>query len=266
MAQRKAIGPKLRFEVFKRDSFTCQYCGGKAPDVVLSVDHIKPVCEGGENEILNLVTACSDCNLGKGPRELSDDAEIKKQQRQLEDLNERRLQLEMLLKWRQGLSSETDLKVQALVKRMLALDATYGPNEKGEKDIRRWLRRFTVEELLEAVDISFEQYLEHSEGEATSESWNKAFSKIPGVAHIRKESAGQPYIKDAYYIRGILRNRVNWWARAERDSVPLLLKAMELGVGAEALKRMAAHTSSYSRFEAEVQDLVEDASVALEGA
>ena len=30
--EREPISKKLRFEVFKRDSFTCQYCGSKAPD------------------------------------------------------------------------------------------------------------------------------------------------------------------------------------------------------------------------------------------
>jgi len=49
MAQkRKAIPKKTRFEVFKRDSFTCQHCGRKAPDVVLQVDHLKPVSKGGK--------------------------------------------------------------------------------------------------------------------------------------------------------------------------------------------------------------------------
>lgn len=49
MSKRKSISKKLRFEVFKRDSFTCQYCGKMAPDVVLEVDHINPVASGGEN-------------------------------------------------------------------------------------------------------------------------------------------------------------------------------------------------------------------------
>lgn len=35
MSKRKSISKKLRFEVFKRDGFTCQYCGRMAPDVVL---------------------------------------------------------------------------------------------------------------------------------------------------------------------------------------------------------------------------------------
>jgi hypothetical protein len=71
MAKRKSLGKKLRFEVFKRDSFTCQYCGSVPPLVILHVDHIVPVVEGGENEIDNLTTACSSCNLGKGARSLS---------------------------------------------------------------------------------------------------------------------------------------------------------------------------------------------------
>lgn len=36
MAKRKTVSNELRFEVFKRDKFTCQYCGRKAPDVVLN--------------------------------------------------------------------------------------------------------------------------------------------------------------------------------------------------------------------------------------
>ena len=68
MTRRKAIPKKVRFEVFKRDKFTCTYCGRKAPDVVLEVDHIIPVAEGGKNDIMNLTTSCRDCNRGKGKR------------------------------------------------------------------------------------------------------------------------------------------------------------------------------------------------------
>jgi 5-methylcytosine-specific restriction endonuclease McrA len=32
-----AITKKLRFEVFKRDNFTCRYCGRKTPEVILLV-------------------------------------------------------------------------------------------------------------------------------------------------------------------------------------------------------------------------------------
>ncbi len=41
---------KVRFEVLARDKFTCQYCGRKAPDVVLEIDHFYPRSKGGASE------------------------------------------------------------------------------------------------------------------------------------------------------------------------------------------------------------------------
>jgi hypothetical protein len=68
LGEREPIGQKLRFKVFKRDNFTCQYCGGHPPLVRLEVDHIDPVAKGGTNAIDNLVTSCEECNRGKGDR------------------------------------------------------------------------------------------------------------------------------------------------------------------------------------------------------
>lgn len=69
--KRKQISKSVRFEVFKRDTFTCQYCGSTPPKAILHVDHITPVALGGKNNLDNLLTACSECNLGKAARPLS---------------------------------------------------------------------------------------------------------------------------------------------------------------------------------------------------
>jgi hypothetical protein len=71
--------------------------------VILNVDHIMPVAEGGTNDIMNLITSCFDCNSGKGARQLSDNAIIQKQYNELDKLNERREQLEMMIEWRKSL-------------------------------------------------------------------------------------------------------------------------------------------------------------------
>lgn len=63
--KRENISPSLRYDVFRRDNFTCQYCGRKAPTVELHVDHIIPVAKGGTNDFNNLITACYECNRGK---------------------------------------------------------------------------------------------------------------------------------------------------------------------------------------------------------
>lgn len=55
-----------RFRILKRDNFTCRYCGRKAPEVPLHVDHAVSLKRGGPNDDHNLVTSCSQCNNGKG--------------------------------------------------------------------------------------------------------------------------------------------------------------------------------------------------------
>lgn len=67
-----AISKGKRFEVFKRDGFTCQYCGRRPPDVILEVDHIDPRCSGGSDDDINLITSCWDCNRGKGRKALGE--------------------------------------------------------------------------------------------------------------------------------------------------------------------------------------------------
>jgi len=56
---------RMRFNIFNRDNFTCQYCGRKAPDVILELDHIIPQAEGGQDCVSNLITSCFECNRGK---------------------------------------------------------------------------------------------------------------------------------------------------------------------------------------------------------
>lgn len=70
--RRGALRPSDRFRILQRDRFRCQYCGRAAPDVDLHVDHVVPVARGGGNDDENLVTACQECNLGKGKSPLVD--------------------------------------------------------------------------------------------------------------------------------------------------------------------------------------------------
>lgn len=60
-----AVTKRVRFEVFRRDSNACQYCGQVAPDVEITIDHVVPRALGGSDDPSNLITACKDCNAGK---------------------------------------------------------------------------------------------------------------------------------------------------------------------------------------------------------
>lgn len=58
-----AVSKRVRYEVLRRDSYTCRYC--KATDKPLTIDHVVPTVLGGTDDPSNLVAACGDCNGGK---------------------------------------------------------------------------------------------------------------------------------------------------------------------------------------------------------
>ncbi len=72
------IRTDARLAIYLRDEFRCVYCGrslhGARKDEV-TLDHVHPYSEGGENEASNLVTACRHCNCSRGARRLSEYAD-----------------------------------------------------------------------------------------------------------------------------------------------------------------------------------------------
>lgn len=181
MDKRKTISKKTRFEVFKRDKFTCQYCGKMAPDVILEVDHIKPVAEGGTNDIMNLVTACRDCNRGKGKTQLSDESELKKQQAQLADLAERREQAKMMIEWRSELTDICVMQAKS-INDYIATISDWECSDTGIANLVKLIRRFSYTEVYDATEIAFNYYYR-----GTDDSWQLAFGKIGGICYNRRK-------------------------------------------------------------------------------
>ena len=56
----------LRLGIFRRDKWTCTYCGHRGTSTTLEVDHKLPIARGGTDDPANLVTACWSCNRAKG--------------------------------------------------------------------------------------------------------------------------------------------------------------------------------------------------------
>jgi len=201
--KRKGITPKTRFEVFKRDKFTCQYCGKSAPDIILHIDHIDPVFNGGHNDILNLITSCKDCNLGKSKNLLSDNSVIVKQQKQLEELQERREQIELMLQWRESLLSIDDEIVEKVNKKIISLTG-FGVSKDGKKLINSWVKKFGIMDLFDSVEISFNQYY------GDESNFSNFFYSIPKIANMRIVQKEKPYLADLFRIRAGLSYKMRW--------------------------------------------------------
>lgn len=57
-----------RRNIFKRDRFTCQYCGAQPGSEELTIDHVQPRSRGGTSTWENCVLACIECNSKKADR------------------------------------------------------------------------------------------------------------------------------------------------------------------------------------------------------
>jgi hypothetical protein len=244
---RKPIPKRIRFKVFKRDGFKCQYCGASAPDVLLQVDHIKPAAAGGEDDIINLITACAACNAGKRDKPLDDKTSVAKARQQLEELQERREQLEMMMAWQEGLRSIRGEAVDRLCAYWQDLAPGWVINDNGKKKLRQWLRKFSLDELIQAMNVAADQYLKFDQKNAvTNESWEEAFNKIPGICRVERASKDDPDIRDLYYIRGIARNRSGYFDNAK--ALEWLKAARSWGVPIEELRQIACNATSWTKF------------------
>lgn len=182
-ANREKLPKGIRFEVFKRDKFTCQYCGESAPNVILEVDHIDPVSKGGTNDIMNLITSCRDCNRGKTNKKLDDNTAVMVQKKQLDVMQERREQLEMMIQWRQALDEETEIETDA-IDACFQSNTKWGVSEQGRHKIRKLIREFGFNEVYTACEIAIDKYYK-----GTELSWQEAFGKMGGICYNRKKKA-----------------------------------------------------------------------------
>lgn len=165
--KRKPISKRLRFEIFKRDRFSCQYCGLQPPQTTLEIDHVIAVANGGDNSEANLLTSCIDCNRGKSDRPLAESpaqvdlkiADRIERSEQLKALNE------FLISERKASeTAATRLGVHwfDIYKRRKA-GLTFGDSR--ATSIRRFLKEIPEAEILESIDIAFARKSPRTEDE-----------------------------------------------------------------------------------------------------
>ncbi len=209
MSNRIPISKKLRFEVFKRDKFQCQYCGRKAPDVVLEVDHITPVATGGDNNITNLITSCFDCNRGKKDTPLNINQTLEKQRLQMEILQEKREQLEMIFEWRKELNDLEEYQDSLFSQYIEDKIKPFTMTDQFKHTILKTLSKYSYEDIITAIDLSAKKYLRYDDnGELTQDSVNNYLNKIGGILNNAKMPPIQQKIN---YVKGICRNRFEYF-------------------------------------------------------
>jgi len=57
-----------RIKVFERDGYICHFCSKQLTRLTATVRPVKPIAEGGDNSVENLITTCLDCNAKRNRR------------------------------------------------------------------------------------------------------------------------------------------------------------------------------------------------------
>lgn len=69
--------PSTRLAIYLRDGLACVWCGSEVEaGTVLTLDHLRPHSDGGDNRPTNLVTACKPCNDSRGARNVGEFARV----------------------------------------------------------------------------------------------------------------------------------------------------------------------------------------------
>lgn len=151
------ITKRIRFEVFKRDGFQCVYCGRTPPEVILELDHIEPISEGGKDDINNFITSCFDCNRGKGkivldkiPAKLVENLEILKlKEQQIKEYRQFIKKIERKLE--KDIEEIENVFTETYQKRLFV-------NKFKEGTLKRFLKLLPLHEILEAMNIACSKF------------------------------------------------------------------------------------------------------------
>jgi hypothetical protein len=179
---RKNISSSLRWTIFARDGFTCRYCGRQAGEdgVELAVDHVVSVADGGTNAADNLVTACRDCNGGKGARSLLAAPDSADAMRRMRERAEKALGLAEQI--REAVDSRKDLEQEVINMKCDAYGVSTVNFPKGEMTTAlKLIDEFGADRVTEWYRLAADRRVSQ---------W-QAIKYVCGIARkVRSESAG----------------------------------------------------------------------------
>lgn len=141
----------LRFEIFKRDAFTCRYCGKRSPEAILEVDHVVPRASGGTDDPENLVTSCYECNRGKRARLLTDIPPEENLHEKAILIAEQELQIAELQHWRWVQREREDNELKKLRK---IWESRFNGKYWKESRVRGYLRKLGFVDIGEIVEYT----------------------------------------------------------------------------------------------------------------
>ena len=127
---------------------------------------------------MNLITSCFGCNNGKRAILLDDNHVVTKQKQSLNELQERKNQIEMIAEWRKDLLNVNDLKTNKLCDYILS-GWNYEIDISQKRKLRIIANKFDLNLVYDAIERAFDHYSDRNYYDGNE----VAFSKIGGICY-----------------------------------------------------------------------------------
>jgi hypothetical protein len=128
----------------------------------------------------------------------------------------------------------------------------------GRDKVRKLVKDYGLDLVLQAMPEALDTYgrREGEDQHLTLESIETAFSKLGGVCRTLRDSIDKPWLKDAFYIRGILRSRLSYLD--DREVMRLMEECAKRSVDFDSLRRIAKTTRNWSSFRDVLQRYIDE--------
>lgn len=256
--KRKNIPEKLRFEILKRDEFKCQYCGASGHEVELQIDHIHPVAKGGTNDILNLVTSCKACNIGKGARTLNESELLVTQKAHLEDMRKMYVineQRKMIVKWKIEIEEDNKKNAESAATYILyKCKNQISLTDHFLSTLSKLINKYDYKVLLEAIDTASETYLRFdNDGNVDKSRLDNYFDKIESICYVKSLPLNE---QKKIFIKSTCRKYLSNW-EGKKGSI-LINKYEYVGGDLEELHDAVKNMNNFKDYITFISEFLEE--------
>ena len=149
-----------------------------------------------------------------------------------------------MFQWQKGLLELQDEVIGRLHDIWAQHVPGYTLNDNGLRELKKLTRTYLVDEIVAAIRIAAEQYLDFRDGAPTKDSVELAWKKFTGICRMRRLEEENPELKRLYYIRGIVRNRFEYCN--DGIAIGLLQQAHDLNASITSLEDFAKSARNWS--------------------
>lgn len=246
---------RIKYEVFEKDSFKCQFCGTGAPVVTLQLIRIQDTQQNDEwLDTAFLSTSCKICEKKKSG---VDEKSLQNGYISIDELEERLQQLKMLINWRKGMLNIRKQQLTNLVSYWENKVPGFVTNNDQKKFAATYISKFSSDEIRSAMDMAVDKFIKYSDdGTLDKHSMLIAFAKIPEICLTKTELVNAHESDGLQQIHDQLKQNIIGFFDSHRAN-QWLNYARSWEIQIEDLFKMAASVKSWTQFSVNIDKMVE---------